>query len=265
MKIIPVSEIKHRLPQTGRIRLGSQDGNRAKRSETFILSSQRRDVLEPLAGRYGGSIEPWENRKTDDKWRVFTESDRIEVALPREPLSAPGYVAYRGSRLTRRCDGTTCIGYPEDGPPVEVPCLCLQEDRESKRPCRPRTHLSVLLPESPIGQWRLVTGSAYAQQELYASAEAILLAAQIGLPRAWLTIETRTQPGKIFQVPVLTSMHSLQELERASQSAPDALPESSAANSAELARPTPMALPRGAEIVDAEIMEDLAEELGPEW
>lgn len=269
-RITPVGDIRRRLPELGRIRAGySTERDNGKKqphkSETWIVTTNGRpEILEALAVVYGGAVEEWDDNRTNDTHRLVTESDRLQVVLPPNPFNKQDpndpnepvtrYEKWESGDCRRRCDGTTCTGYPKDGsPPVDVPCLCQDVDDQSKH-CKPKTYLSLMLPQSPIGVFRLATTSRNAMAELAMAVEVIQLASSVGLPTATLLLEDRKRPGKIvdgvrqpgkrFKVPVLTTNATLAEVQAAATA-----PQVTAGGAPGLPA-APMQLPPGAVVAN---------------
>lgn len=232
MGIVPIKQIKPRLPEIGRIRPGisvertSKSGKKYQspaNSETWVLTAQQRDNLDRLADVYGGVVEAWEEDRTRDAWRLVTEATALTVILPPGALSEPCYEKWERGQIRRRCDGETLVGFPRDGSqPVEVDCICATVD-DTEKHCTPKSHLNVLFPETPVGVWRLTTTSRNAMAELAASVEIINMAAHVGLPRAMLTRQFRTSGEKQFWVPIVTTEATFEELESGARSAVAAL------------------------------------------
>lgn len=256
--ITPIDEIRHRIAEIGRIRTGysverkkrSKEGTwmAPVKSDTWVLTSTRPDILAVLAERYGGQVDEWDDDRTQHTHRVITTTpvgEPLEVVLPPEPLGDPAYEMWESGSIRRRCNGVTVLGWPRDGsPPFEKDCICKGVDDPAKQ-CKPTTHLSLMFPESPVGVWRLTTRSYNAMAELRSSVEVIKAASMVGLPRAHLRVEIRRKPGKEYPVPVLTSMSTLAELE-------DAALNGAAGRLESGAPPARMALPAGAEVIDLE-------------
>lgn len=282
-RVTPVGDIRRRLPELGRIRAGysepvkGKDYSRPVKSDTWIVTTNGRpEILERLAVVYGGTVEEWDQPRTNDTHRLVTESDRLQVVLPPNPFNKQDpadptepvtrYEKWEGGECRRRCDGMVCIGYPKDGSqPVEVPCLCQEVDDASKH-CKPKTYLSLMLPQAPIGVFRLATTSRNAMAELASAVDVIQLASSVGLPTATLLLEDRRrpgrtidgvqQPGKRFKVPVLTTNATLEEVQHAA-----AAPQVAGGSTAAALPPAPMGLPPGAvvandNVIDAESWED---------
>ena len=248
-RIIPIAELtsRPRIAELGRIRAGKsvetkKGWRRPVNSPTWILTAQTPENLEVLAGEYGGTVEEWtEGNKTSDRYRLITETETLHVVLPPDPLSVPVYERWDGGQIRRRCDGVTCTGWPKDGsPPVEVPCKCVDVD-DSRYHCKIKQHLSVILPQCPVGVWRLSMGSMNAAREMSASVDIIRMASRAGLPRAVLTRREAKSGEKEYRVPVLTTVASFDELEAAAnRSGAPALPPADV---------PPMAVPAGARAV----------------
>lgn len=220
----PIDTIRRdNLPQSGRIRMGTTTESRNGKtiptsSDTWILTSSRPEDLSILAEVYGGQVERWEQDRSADSHRLVTETNTLDVILHSSALGEPRYELWKGSQIQRRCDGRICTGYPRDAkgnvmPPMEVPCLCNQKDADD---CKPKTHLSLLLPQVPLGVWRLVTSSSHALRELFGSVEVLRAAQSVGLPVGQLRIDKRQGEGKKYSVPVLSSRATMHDMLAAS-------------------------------------------------
>lgn len=206
-----------RLPEQGRIRLGKKkDGGKFPTAlRTFRLTSNDRGSLEQAAAIWGGTVTKWEN-----DWELVTEASEIEVVLPADPLGGtPIYELWGGASLQRRCDGEQATvprrvgNQPDDVEYDRVPCVCNARQVEE---CKPKTRLSVILPQLPFGgTWRLETGSWNAAEELPGMVDTIEAIAQGRAVRAILAIreEEKVVAGKTkkFIVPTLRMATSLAE------------------------------------------------------
>ena len=256
--IIPISELKKqaRPSELGRIRPGFSvekpkkgGGTRMAPvdSRTWVLTAQTRDGLDKLAEDYGGEVEPWADDRTTDRWRLITDTEALHVVLPPKALSEPAYEKWERGFIRRRCDGVTCTGYPRDGsPPVDVPCICATVD-DSRLHCKLKQHVGFILPQVPLGIWRLVTTSGNAARELIDSIEIIRLASQAGLPRAVLTRQDRVSGEKHYRVPVLTTAASFDQLEAAAAGRAPVLDRGAGT-------PPPLALPPGGVVEVDEVL-----------
>lgn len=210
MSIIPIGDIQRRLPLDGRLRMGKKnDRGLPTSSTTWLISSADKEKVDKVADVYGGTVESFNK----DQWRVETTHKKLRVVLPPDSLYQ-AYELWKGSTRSRACDGVTCTGYPADGPPVEVGCLCAKAWAEEgiPRKCSGKSRLSVILPDVSTGTWRLDTSSGNALAELPASVELIRAASTVGFPEAELRIERRSSGGKNFVVPVLGSASTFDEM-----------------------------------------------------
>jgi hypothetical protein len=211
---VPIGETQLRLPQAGRIRLGVKDNTKQGRHaiSTFRLTSQKASYLETVAGIYGGTVAPWSDPKSADRFEVITETDELAVILPQDALTR-WYELWAGKGLVRRCDAETCtrtVPGPDGPEYVTEPCICIAEwDRQ----CDPKLRLSVILPEvDTIRTWRLDTGGQNAWEEMPGVVQVIEQVQGKGLFRATLRLEKRVLPGRHFVVPVLDLGVSMDEL-----------------------------------------------------
>jgi hypothetical protein len=225
---VPIGDTSHRLPQAGRIRIGAKDdkarGGR-KAISTFRFTSGDAELLAPVAERYGGTVKPWNEPKSGDRFEVTTQASKIDVILPPNALTEY-YELWDGKvGLARRCDGVTMATTVQgpDGPEIqERPCVCFAK---GVLECDYKLRLSVMLPDvASIGTWRLDTSSEHARKEIPGVVQVIEMIDQgRGLFRAKLRLEQRTAPGKRFNVPVLDTGVGVEAL-LAGETRLDALP-----------------------------------------
>lgn len=210
---MPILDVTHRPRLLGRLRAGDFDDS-PDRLDTWRLTSPHRDLLDAAAVAYGGRVEAFDRRDTDDRWQLTTTTATLPVLVPAQNIAdGQWYELWSRAGLARRCDGVTLHAGAELGDPDTGACLCDPEHRE----CRPVTHLVVVLPDLPdVGVWRLTTRSMYAAAEL--PAQVALLAGVSAGPfaPALLTLEARTS-GKgrnvhHFNVPVLRTASTLTAL-----------------------------------------------------
>ena len=212
----PIIDLQRRLVQVGRIRLGTKDGNRPVRLDTWRLTSRDQKRLEAAAQVFGGTVRPWEARQGEHE--LITEvSDLPIMLLPGQTLTQ-WMELWSGGGCKRRCDGDTET--LTDGP-----CLCDSEKPE----CKPHTRLNVMLPDVPgLGMWRLDTTGWNAARELAGTAEFLEQATARGvLLPARLRIDQRTElrdgQTKKYPVPVLdVDIRSLDAMQIAAGITPQA-------------------------------------------
>lgn len=217
--VIPVRSLSMRLPEAGRIRIGtsekatSRKGNefdRPVKLDRFRFTSPDPIALQQVADLYGGTVAPWTHqRAAKGQFELITDAREIRVALPPDPLGGtPLYEHWEGGGCQRRCDGEVCdlVVAGEDGPDLQqVPCLCAAK---GELLCKVTTHLSVLLPEIRfVGVWRLTSHGWNAAQELPGMVDLIRSLQDKGIVRGVLRVEARhTVSGgqsRDFMVPVL--------------------------------------------------------------
>jgi hypothetical protein len=261
--IVKITDLGHRIPEAGRIRLGIKSGKAMRALDTFRFTSPSHILIEQLAAVYGGEVKPWNDPKASppNQFEVITTSNSVEVYLPREAITC-WYEMWAGGGVQRRCDGEV-VQVPvttQDGWEMSnQPCLCV---RQQKMECRPYTRLNVVLPRVSFhGVWRLETKGWNAAHEMPGMAGVIDNIAQGGsLVKAKLGIEKRIQmtpAGKRnFVVPTISL-----------ELTPEQMLSGSADITALNAAPEPLpALPAPApvdDIIDAEIvmspLDDVAE------
>jgi hypothetical protein len=223
-----------RAPELGRIRSGWKDPDqRADRQmqplRNWRLTSKNKDTLHLAAGLYGGIPREWNDPAHPGEWELFTESDRLDILLPNDPLFT-AYEAWGSGGNKRRCDGERCI-VPMDGPDggglTEVECWCAEKGiipGEHKDACGVTVRLKVVIPELPgFGIWMLTSGSIFAAMELPAQVD-MIQAATGALPGTLipcqLILDYRTKKNawekfeRKYSVPSLDVNESVKHLQR---------------------------------------------------
>lgn len=218
--VVPVANLARRAVEHGRIRLGVQ-GDRGPRSiDTFRLTSQDQEVIEQIAGLYGGEAKPWSPKKGRQEFEVITETDELPIRLPPDPLGGtPLYEAWTAGGIQRRCDGVTAevpTRTPDGVEMAQENCIC---DRTDRFTCKPITRLNVIIPTVRFaGTWRLESKAWGAAHEMPGMVELIQALQGQGLPRAVLAIDKRSkvEGGKThhWTVPVLRLDDTLDELQQ---------------------------------------------------
>jgi hypothetical protein len=248
MTVVPIGENARRLPQAGRIRIGIKDKSKQGRRaiNTFRLTSQDDSYLRAVASVYGGDVRPWADAKSPDRWELITQTNKMQVVLPPNPLSEWFELWTGGKGLERRCTGKRCDQLIDghDGPErVEVPCIC---NRQGYLECKYKLRLSVILPEvSTLSTWRLDTSSENARAEIPGVVDIIESVQGQGLHVATLRLEQRTSPGHRFNVPILDIGMSYSELMAGQTTRLAELPES------------PLAIaPADDDVIEAEVVVD---------
>lgn len=208
---MPIVDLDTRLRELGRLRLGRDAGDRPEALEVWRLTSPHEDLLLAAAELYGpATLEPWQ-----DGYELITSVSELPVLVPDQDLAAgQWFELWRGSTISRRCDGVNLVELDSNGHPIPAPaagpCLCDAAERE----CKPTTVLRVVLPELPdLGVWRLVTRSIYAALELPGAVNLLVQAHGGNLGPGTLAIEVRRgAQRRPFMVPVLRSPLTLTEL-----------------------------------------------------
>lgn len=165
----PLVHARPKLREGGRIRLGvkktKSDGTEYPSAITkFRITSSNREVLEVLAGLYGGKVTTWARSPTEGQFELLTESSSMDVVLPPTEFGfSQNMELWKGGTCERRCDQQW--EKLSDGP-----CLCDSDEPQ----CKPRTRLSVVFPQ--LDSWtlfRVETGSWNAANEMGATIELI--------------------------------------------------------------------------------------------
>jgi hypothetical protein len=198
---MPILGLQQRIRELGRIRIGqvvkSGTKTRPEKLDRFRLTSASRELLEKVAGLYGGTVAEWTPANGGvQQWEVVTESARLPILVPPQPVTQ-WYELWSGGGCQRRCDG-------EREMLTDRPCLC--DPDPTDRACKPTTRLNVVLRDvEGLGVWRLETHGYYAAVELPGVAE--LLAQAGGYITGHLGLEQRTakREGKTrhWMVPVI--------------------------------------------------------------
>lgn len=218
--VVPLHDLDRRTPEAGRIRLGVRSGRAMKSIETFRFTSPYQDLIEMLAGKYGGTARPWsdDRARIQNQFEVVTTTSEIPVYLPANGLSS-WYEKWSGGGCERRCDGVSCEIAQMQGDNasmVKTSCICLGK---GVRECEPYTRLSVVLPELPFrGTWRLETKGWNALHELPGMFDMIRSLDESGrMVQAYLGVEKRSDKNngrtRHYVVPKLTVGQSPQELQ----------------------------------------------------
>lgn len=178
----PLLDIQRRMAEVGRIRIGKRDGNRPTKLATFRITSQSRELIESVAGVYGGTVAEWKaGPKEPVQYEVVTDTDALNIVVaPGQTLTA-WYELWSGGGCQRRCDGFT-------EQLTDTPCKC-PDDPEERRTaaqkgaaCKPTTRFSCMLRDVPvIGLFRLESHGFYAAVELSGVAELLEHATSRGL------------------------------------------------------------------------------------
>lgn len=279
--IVPVHELRRRVVEQGRIRMGvkvmlsgvDKSGNQKSRPEKlrrFRFTTQDRDAIDVIAEKYGGKVDPWAESPTPETWQVTVTEAKIPVVLPPDPLGgSPIYELWSGGGCQRRCDGIDCTlplpdSAADDAEQSVVPCVCRAQQR---RLCKPTTRLNVVLRDIPFGGvWRLESKGWNAAEELPGEVEMIEYFQSRGFNQAELSIGSRTSlvrgKTKQFIVPMLTLPDTIMELAAGSMSVAALGQMPRAALPAGRVEETAPAADEGEwfdeddEVVDAEIVDD---------
>ncbi|MEU8756270.1 hypothetical protein AB0C88_37860 [Streptomyces chartreusis] len=183
---MPILTLQQRLRELGRIRIGqkvatAKGGTRPAKLDRFRLTSPSKELLDRVAARYGGTVAPWTPEGGAGQFEVITETTRIPIHVPPQPVSQY-FELWSGGGCQRRCDGVTELL-------KDRPCICGPDPEQ--RQCKPTTRLNVVLSEiEGVGVWRLESHGYYAALELPGVAE--LLAQTGGYVEAFLGLEQRT-------------------------------------------------------------------------
>ena len=218
----------------GHLRSGESTTTNGKRrpvaSPTWIVSGVDLRVADAVSAHFGAPIEPWDDPKTMDKWRVRTGQPTVPVRLGYlDPDRLAQYELFGGKGLVKRCDATrdgtrTCWTVLRDGPhtaEVSGPCECAAAIETGQRgdECRPTLRLPVFLdvPGLPVAaQFGFVSHSEIACMEIpwtIAGAQQAL-GENLFQYRMELAIVPRSSSGgsKVYQVPGLRIREAVETL-----------------------------------------------------
>ncbi|MFE3031520.1 hypothetical protein ACFXKY_07715 [Streptomyces canus] len=183
---MPILTLQQRLRELGRIRIGqkvatAKGGTRPGKLDRFRLTSPSKELLDRVAAKYGGTVQPWTPDGGAGQYEVITDARRMPIHVPPQPVSQY-FELWSGGGCQRRCDGVTELL-------KDRPCICGPDPEQ--RSCKPTTRLNVVLSEiEGVGVWRLESHGYYAALELPGVAE--LLAQTGGYVEAFLGLEQRT-------------------------------------------------------------------------
>lgn len=220
--IVPVHEIKRRITEQGRIRMGvkvsmGEGKSRPKKLDRLRFTSADKRAILKIAELYGGDATEWPEGPDPNLWQVTVTADRVPVVLPPDPLSGtPIYELWSGGGCQRRCDGIDCtLAVATDaGPDTQPAVLECQCRAQNKMLCKPRTRLNVVLRDVPFGgTWRLESTGWNAAEELPANVDMVMHVQNEGLATAELGITQRNRMVrghmKHYVVPSLTLPESI--------------------------------------------------------
>ena len=185
---MPIIDIQKRSRELGRIRIGQQvptsnGRTRPEKLDRFRLTSSSKHLLEQVAALYGGTVAEWTPKGGTAQWEVITDSKRIPILVPPQPVSQ-WLETWTGGGCVHRCDGQTnaLTGDP-----------CDPEDPDHQQ-ARPTTRLNVVLRDvEGIGVWRLESHGWNAAMELPNAAEFLSQAG--GYIDGHIALEERTSMG----------------------------------------------------------------------
>lgn len=200
---MPIIGLQQSQTEVGRIRFGVKVGGgrgRPTKLDRLRFTSPRRVLIEQIAAKYGGTVEPWQPPRGNQQWQVITDTAEVPVMIPpQDPADSQWYEMWSAGGCLRRCDG-------QQEKISRQACLC----DPAARDCKIHTRLRVMLEDIPgLGAWRIDTGSYYAAVELPGIAQ-LLAMAQGAIPGR-LVLDQRTVTRQVdgrpqtfnFAVPTL--------------------------------------------------------------
>lgn len=186
----------------------AKGGTRPVKLETWRITSPSRALVEDLATKKGGVVEPWES-PDGPQWEVVTDSDSIDVLIPPGPNAlTQWYEMWSGGGCQRRCDGQND---QISGGPCRCPADAAERVELAKtgKACKPTTRLIVILPDAgDLGSFTVESHGYYAAVELGGTFDLLRMTAPEGsMLRGRLRIDQRSRivDGKTtrYAVPVL--------------------------------------------------------------
>ncbi len=167
-------EMSKRAIRFGHVRLGTYNGRHPEQSDAFIFTSADADRLKPLQRDLGGTIERYTPQGAgEEPWRLVSDAEAFTCLFPFADLAqnvSQSFELWRRSGIVRSCEGPgyQCTQIERDEitgevTETEAPCLCNPERVE----CSATTRLLLLLPQTGLGAWELVTGSKIAAVHLW--------------------------------------------------------------------------------------------------
>jgi len=219
-QIVAISNLDRRMPEAGRIRLGERTARAMKSLDHLRFTSPRRDLIDQIAGQYGGRVAEWNEPSSTSphQFQVTITAELVDVYLVPSGLNTQ-YEAWEGGGAARRCDGETCeipIQTADGYDMQPVPCLCRAQNVAL---CKPYTRMQLILPTIAFaGTWRLETKGWNAAHELPGMYDMISTLASSGqMITAQLGIEQRQKVNRgrkqYFVVPRLTIAQTALEIQ----------------------------------------------------
>ncbi|MEV2239461.1 hypothetical protein [Micromonospora sp. NPDC049891] len=202
---MPILGLQLSQTEVGRIRLGvkaraANGREKPTKLDRLRFTSPRKVLIEQIAAKYGGTVEPWQPPRGSQQWQVITDTAEVPVLIPpQDPGESQWYEMWSKGGCLRRCDG-------QQEKISKNNCLC----DPAARDCKMHTRLRVMLEDIPgMGAWRVDTGSYYAAVELPGVAQ-LLAMAQGAIPGR-LVLDQRTVTRQVdgkpqtfnFAVPTL--------------------------------------------------------------
>lgn len=177
---MPILALQKRARELGRIRIGQKGAKgQPQKLDRFRMTSHSRTLIEKAASLYGGTAREWTPQGGVQQWEVITDTRRIPIMVPPQPVSQ-FLETWSGGGCTHRCDGETNF---LTGEPCDV------EDPNHQN-AKPTTRLNVVLRDvEGIGVWRLESHGWNAAVELPDTAA--FLAQAGGYVDGWLSLEER--------------------------------------------------------------------------
>ena len=160
MPINPIV-LQRRHAELGRIRLGDKGAKgQPQKLSTFRFTSPNRDLIEQVAGLYGGDAQPWDNDGKPE-FEVTTEAKSVPVIVVKGGFSQ-WLETWTGGGCAHRCDGVT-------NDLTKEPC---DPDDPDHQNAKPTTRLSVMLRDvESLGVWRMESHGWNTAAELPSMAE----------------------------------------------------------------------------------------------
>lgn len=216
---MPIRTMETRFPRIGYISVGhqtvSKKGNvHPTTSDTITVHATSRAILEPIAAKYGGTVEESPtSTEAQERFFVVTKATEIPVMVPADldVAFSQWFESWASSGLVRRCDGVDCVLWRRDPKEDEKvgelshalrPCICDEEGAE-ERMCKPTVRLSVVpievAPDIPaIGVFTVRSTGFFTNAEIKGDLEMIKTVVGrlgVGVPMRLHVEQTKTRRG----------------------------------------------------------------------
>lgn len=189
---MPILDLQKRARELGRIRLGQKSASGfPEKLDRFRFTGHSQTLIAKVAQLYGGEIREWTPAGGTQQWEVISDSNRLPIMVPPQPVSQ-WYEFWTRAGCQHRCDGQRNVLTDEPCDP--------EDPKHIEAVKKPTTRLNVVLRDvEGIGVWRVETHGFNAAIELPDVAE--FLAQAGGYVNGWLSLEQRTSIEQTDQGP----------------------------------------------------------------